>query len=188
MHKYVLSNKTFLFLVALITLLNFTGLFNEILEPDGTLYALLAKQMVIWMFRKTHVDIEGKNLSIHKFSYKKKWHFLAVLILGWFMYGFFTLKPLNFFRAFNLNDEFKSNLALNPLQNFFTTLRFRKPDYNTKAKENFSTIANFLAIEKSNEANPYSRIVYPGTVANTPLAVPNVGEKHLLKKIPCLHK
>ena len=119
--------------------------------------------MMIWMFRKTHVDIEGKNLSIHKFSYKKKWHFLAVLILGWFMYGFFTLKPLNFFRAFNLNDEFKSNLALNPLQNFFTTLRFRKPDYNTKAKENFSTIANFLAIEKSNEANPYSRIVYPGT-------------------------
>jgi len=41
MHKYVLSNKTFLFLVALIILLNFTGLFNEILEPDGTLYALL---------------------------------------------------------------------------------------------------------------------------------------------------
>ena len=119
--------------------------------------------MMIWMFRKTHVDIEGKNLSIHKFSYKKKWHFLAVLILGWFMYGFFTLKPLNFFRAFNLNNEFKSNLALNPLQNFFTTLRFRKPDYNTKAKENFSTIANFLAIEKSNETNPYSRIVYPGT-------------------------
>jgi len=119
--------------------------------------------MMIWMFRKTHVDIEGKNLSIHKFSYKKKWHFLAVLILCWFMYGFFTLKPLNFFRAFNLNNEFKSNLALNPLQNFFTTLRFRKPDYNTKAKENFSTIANFLAIEKSNETNPYSRIVYPGT-------------------------
>ena len=119
--------------------------------------------MMIWMFRKTHVDIEGKNLSIHKFSYKKKWHFLAVLILGWFMYGFFALKPLNFFRAFNLNDEFKSNLALNPLQNFFTTLRFRKPDYNTKAKENFSTIANFLAIEKNNETNPYSRIVYPGT-------------------------
>lgn len=119
--------------------------------------------MMIWMFRKTHVDIEGKNLSIHKFSYKKKWHFLAVLILGWFMYGFFTFKPLNFFRAFNLNNEFKSNLALNPLQNFFSTLRFRKPDYDTKAKENFSTIANFLAIEKNNETNPYSRIVYPGT-------------------------
>jgi len=119
--------------------------------------------MMIWMFRKTHVNIEGKNLSIHKFSYKKKWHFLAVLILGWFMYGFFTFKPLNFFRAFNLNNEFKSNLALNPLQNFFSTLRFRKPDYDTKAKENFSTIANFLAIEKNNETNPYSRIVYPGT-------------------------
>lgn len=124
-----------------------------------------AVMMMTWMFRKTHVDVEAKNLSIHKFSYKKRWHLIALVILGWFMYGFFTLKPLNFFRAFNLNDEFKSNLALNPLQNFFTTLRFRNPDYNTKAKENYPLMANFLGIENSTTTNPYSRIIHPESKA-----------------------
>jgi 4-amino-4-deoxy-L-arabinose transferase-like glycosyltransferase len=87
MHKYVLSNKTFLFLVALIILLNFTGLFNEILEPDGTLYALLAKQMVVsgdWVnlysfgqdwLDKPHLPfwlaaISFKLFGIHSFAYK----------------------------------------------------------------------------------------------------------------------
>ncbi len=124
-----------------------------------------AVMMMTWMFRKTHVDVEAKNLSIHKFSYKKRWHFVAVFILGWFMYGFLTLKPLNFFRAFNLNDEFKSNLALNPLQNFFTTLRFRNPDYNTKAKENYPLIASFLGIQKNESSNPYARILQPESKA-----------------------
>jgi phosphoglycerol transferase MdoB-like AlkP superfamily enzyme len=118
-----------------------------------------AVMMMVWMFRKTHVNIEEKNTDIHKFTYRRRWRVLALLILGWFMYGFFTLKPLNFFRAFNLNDEFKSNLALNPLQNFFTTLRFRKPEYNTKAAEHFPTIASYLNIEKASGSNPYKRIV-----------------------------
>ena len=73
------------------------------------------------MFRRTHVGVEDKNLNIHKFTYRRRWHLAAILLLGWFMYGFFTARPLDFFRAFNLNDEFKSNLALNPMQNFFTT-------------------------------------------------------------------
>ncbi|MBP6430332.1 MAG: sulfatase-like hydrolase/transferase [Ferruginibacter sp.] len=120
-----------------------------------------AVMMMIWMFRKTHVSIEEKNFSVHKFTYRRRWHFIALLILGWFMYGFFTLSPLNFFRAFNLNDEFKSNLALNPLQNFFTTLRFRKPEYNTKAAEHFNTISSYLNIQKAEGTNPYKRIVQP---------------------------
>ena len=88
-----------------------------------------AVMMMMWMFRRMHVDVIEKNLNIHKFTYRRRWHVAALLLLGWFVYGFFTLQPLDFFRAFNLNDEFKSNLALNPLQNFFTTLRFRKPDH-----------------------------------------------------------
>ncbi|MEO6539686.1 MAG: glycosyltransferase family 39 protein, partial [Ferruginibacter sp.] len=40
-----LSKNSFLFLLAIVICLNLTGLFNEILEPDGTLYAGLAKQI-----------------------------------------------------------------------------------------------------------------------------------------------
>lgn len=117
--------------------------------------------MMVWMFRRTHVSVEERNTNIHKFSYKRRWHLAALLLLGWFMYGFFTVRPLNFFRAFSLNDEFKSNLALNPLQNFFTTLRFREPDYHTDAAKYFPVMKNFLGLDSS--AGNYTRMVQPGS-------------------------
>jgi len=120
--------------------------------------------MMVWMFRRTHVDVHDRNVNIHKFTYRRRWHFAALLLLGWFMYGFLTIKPLNFFRAFSLNDEFKSNLALNPLQNFFTTLRFRDPDYNTRAQEYFPVMSNFLNLNNV-WSNKYTRLIHPGSKA-----------------------
>ncbi len=122
--------------------------------------------MMTWMFRRMHVDVEEKNVNIHKFTYRRRWRLAALVLLSWFMYGFFTLKPLDFFRAFNLNDEFKSNLALNPLQNFFTTLRFRNPDHNTRAKEYYADMSGFLQLQKNTSfKNGYSRLIHPGSKA-----------------------
>ena len=123
--------------------------------------------MMVWMFRRTHVDVIEKNINIHKFTYRRRWHAAAIVLLGWFMYGFFTLAPLDFFRAFSLNDEFKSNLALNPLQNFFTTLRFRDPDYNNMAREYYPVITDFLNLEKKNNSGfaGYNRLLHPGSKA-----------------------
>lgn len=48
-----LTKTSFLFLLGIVICLNFTGLFNEILEPDGTIYAALAKQIAKsgnWLF------------------------------------------------------------------------------------------------------------------------------------------
>jgi len=125
-----------------------------------------AVMMMTWMFRKMHVDVTEKNINIHKFTYRRRWHAAALLLLAWFVYGFFTLKPLNFFRAFSLNDEFKSNLALNPLQNFFTTLRFRAPDRNSKASAYYNDMCSFLQLENDNSFQKgYSRLVHPGSKA-----------------------
>lgn len=122
--------------------------------------------MMTWMFRKMHVDVTEKNINIHKFDYRRRWHAAALLLLGWFVYGFFTLKPLNFFRAFSLNDEFKSNLALNPLQNFFTTLQFRNPDSNTKAADYYDDMVEFLQLkEDKGFQKGYSRLIHPGSKA-----------------------
>lgn len=121
--------------------------------------------MMIWMFRKTHVTVAGKNINVHKFGYRRRWHAAAILLLGWFMYGFLTARPLNFFRAFNLNDEFKSNLALNPLQNFFTTLRFRDPDMTVDAKEYYPRMAEFLGFHNSGNLIDYKRTILPGSKA-----------------------
>ena len=122
--------------------------------------------MMIGIFKKMHVGVEEKNVNVHKFTYRRRWHAAAILLLGWFMYGFLTLKPLDFFRAFNLDDEFKSNLALNPLQNFFTTLRFRNPDHNSRAKEYYADMQRFLQLQNDNNFQKgYNRLIHPGSKA-----------------------
>jgi phosphoglycerol transferase MdoB-like AlkP superfamily enzyme len=123
-----------------------------------------AVMMTVWMIKRTHVNIEDKNVSIHKFSYRKIWHLVSLLLLGWFIYGFFTAKPLDIFRAYSLNNGFKSNLALNPMQNFFTTLGFRKPLLETEAKANFPLMREYLGIE-NNGNNNYTRLVHPNSKA-----------------------
>lgn len=45
MQKDFLTKNSFLFLLGLVVFLNLTGLFNEIMEPDGALYASIAKQI-----------------------------------------------------------------------------------------------------------------------------------------------
>lgn len=125
-----------------------------------------AVMMMIWMFRKMHVEVAEKNINIHKFTYRRRWHAAALLLLGWFVYGFLTLKPLDVFRAFNLNDEFKSNLALNPMQNFFTTLKYVNPDHNTRAGDYYKYMSQFLQIKDPvSPSKPYGRLVHPGSRA-----------------------
>lgn len=125
-----------------------------------------ALMMMTWMFRKLHIDVTEKNMNIHKFTYRRRWHAAALLLLGWFMYGFLTIEPLDIFRAFNLSDGFKSNLALNPMQNFFTTLKTTKPERNTRAGKYYTNISDFLQLKEPNHSkNPYSRLVHPGSKA-----------------------
>lgn len=125
-----------------------------------------AVMMMVWMFRRIHVGVEGRNVHIHKFTFRRRWNLAALLLLGWFMYGFFTARPLDFFRAFNLNDAFKSNLALNPLQNFFTTLRFRKPDFSNHAKEYYPVMENFLSLQThAVKKGSYTRLTHAGSRA-----------------------
>jgi phosphoglycerol transferase MdoB-like AlkP superfamily enzyme len=113
------------------------------------------------LFKRTHVQTK-RNLQ-ENMVYKKRWHAGAIIFLCWCVYGIFSLQPLKWKDAFELNDNFKSYVALNPLQNFFTTLRFRKPSFDdTKAKEHFPLIADFLQLSPKNIDNKeYSREILP---------------------------
>ena len=124
-----------------------------------------AVAMMAWMFTKTHVSVEERNINIHKFSYNRRWHLAAIILLAWFVFGFLTLTPLKWKDAFALNDNFKSYLALNPLQNFFTTLQFRKPAVDEgKAKKYYAVIHNFLQLDKTGSpVKEYERTINPGS-------------------------
>ena len=126
------------------------------------------------MFRKTHVSVEEENYGIHKFTYHKRWHSVAIILLGWSVFGFLSFTPLRWSDAFKLNDNFKSYLALNPLQNFFTTLSFRKPVFDEeKAKDYYPVINDFLQLDKNNsQTNGYGRTMNP--VSNSLESQPNI--------------
>lgn len=102
------------------------------------------------MFRKLHGSVvlrtEGKGIQ-----YKRKWFVAAILFFAFLAYGNMGRKPLLWNNAFGFNDSFKSYLALNPLQNFFTTLKFRKPQYNeARAREYFPVMRDWMSLSNSN--------------------------------------
>lgn len=115
-----------------------------------------------WMFRHSHWTVINRTEGLG-IPYNRKWFILAVLLLGLSVYGSLTFSPLSWRRAFVLHDNFKSYLALNPLQNFFTTLRFRSPQYNeTKAREYFPVMADWMQLPEKNNFN-FHRQVMPGS-------------------------
>jgi len=118
------------------------------------------------IFKRTHVETSKRGLAVSA-TFQHRWHMVTILFFAWCLYGVFSLEPLRWKDAFQLNDNFKSYVALNPLQNFFTTLRFRRPSFeDAKAKNYFPAIAEFLQLDGKNmEDKDYTRLVLPDSKA-----------------------
>lgn len=81
---------------------------------------------------------------------------MLLLIIG--ISGSNPAKPLMWKDAFQLGDNFKANLALNPLENFFTTLKFRKPFANVEiAKKQFSIMKQLLHLPEESTLLNFQR-------------------------------
>jgi phosphoglycerol transferase MdoB-like AlkP superfamily enzyme len=76
-------------------------------------------------------------------------YLISVLLLGAAAYGKIGQFPLRWSDAFTLSDDFKANLALNPLQSFFSTLSFRntKPDIG-KVRQHYPEMAALLGVQR----------------------------------------
>src|SRR6478672_10731087 len=127
------------------------------------LLLFLAVLALRWIFYKTHVYVIAQTDGRH-IPYQRKWLVLASLSLGLSIHGSMGLQPLRWNNAFTLQDSFKSYLALNPLQNFFTTLKFRKPQYNEQgARTYFPEMASLLHLPPNSFS--YKRTVLPAANA-----------------------
>lgn len=125
---------------------------------------IIAVILLSRLFKHTHVLTVKRNLP-EQIRHKRRWHAGAILLLLWCIYGVLSFKPLKWKDAFQLNDTFMSYVALNPLQNFFTTLQFRKPSFDdAKAKEYYPVIADFLQLDSdARQDETYSRDVLPNS-------------------------
>ncbi|MGZ8544004.1 MAG: LTA synthase family protein, partial [Flavisolibacter sp.] len=123
------------------------------------------------MFRKMHVHVvtrtDGKGIL-----YSRKWFVFAIFFFAFFVHGNVGVEPLKWNTAFRFNNSFKSFLALNPLQNFFYTLKLRRTDYDeSAARALFPVMQNWMGFQK-NEFS-YTRTVSPrpGSLTSKPNVV-----------------
>ena len=116
------------------------------------------------IFRHIHSSV-NKNNKLHKFEYQRRWYGVAIVLMCWFVYGFFCSKPLTRNDAYGLNDNFKSYLALNPFQNFISTLKFRNEDPNTGMTEKYySLLADYLKLGSASRSGfSYERTIMPNS-------------------------
>src|SRR5687768_3752199 len=124
---------------------------------------LVAVLSLRWMFRKTHLYVISKTEG-RGIPYRRSWFVITALIFGFLVYGSITYQPLKWKNAFQLNDGFKSYLALNPMQNFFTTLKFRKPQFSeSEVKEYFPVMADWMQLPGKDFS--YRRDISPSSSA-----------------------
>ena len=103
-----------------------------------------------WMYHKSHWQVinrtDGRGIQ-----YRRKIFYVAALVLFLFAWGNFSWPPLSRNDCFKFNNSFKSYLAINPLQNFFATLKLRKPDFNEqKARAAFPVMAEWMQLPDKN--------------------------------------
>lgn len=117
-----------------------------------------------WMYRKSHWRVIASTDGL-KIPYRRKYFVIASIAMGLLIYGRVALSPLTWKQCFVFEDSFKSYLALNPLQNFFATLKLRKPEFNEqKAREAYPLIARWMDLpDKSNFS--FRRVIAPGSNA-----------------------
>lgn len=103
-----------------------------------------------WMYHRSHWQVINRTDG-KKIPYRRKYFMITALLLGLFAYGSLTWPPLSRNDCFKFNNSFKSYLAINPLQNFFATLKLRKPDFNEKkAREAFPVMAEWMQLPDKN--------------------------------------
>jgi phosphoglycerol transferase MdoB-like AlkP superfamily enzyme len=93
----------------------------------------------------------------------KLWTLPFLFLLGLGVWGTMGQFPLRWSDVFTMKDGFKAQLALNPLQSFFSTLSFRSSHYDIeKTKQNYALMSNYLGLKNADSAQlNFERMEYP---------------------------
>lgn len=132
---------------------------------------LAATFIIIWILNRVLLKY-NKIPVVKRRTPRVVWFIVFLLIFGAAIFGRFNQYPLRWSDAFSLGTDYKAQLALNPFESFFNTLRYRHSRYDAqKVKENFQLIAPYYGFDSSKAASlDFSRKI----VATAPATRPNV--------------
>jgi phosphoglycerol transferase MdoB-like AlkP superfamily enzyme len=108
------------------------------------IFILLALLMLLIRFiYKTVSKSNGQNSRRTRVI----WFVAVFLVCGFCIFGRFNQYPLRWSDAFRLGSDYKANLALNPFESFFNSLKFRKSTFDmAKLKSLYPQLATYLGI------------------------------------------
>ena len=94
-----------------------------------------------------------------------------ILVLVFFcicIFGRIGQYPLRWSDAFNLGNDFNANIALNPIQSFFSSFKFRSSSYDVnKVREAYPRMAEYLGVTQPDaNALRFERNVVPDSIYN----------------------
>lgn len=113
------------------------------------------------------INLFYKKLKEHSFRdhvvFKFIFGFAFTLLLALGVFGRFSQYPLRWSDAFVFNDDFKSNLALNPFQSFMSSLEFKSSTYNEKlVRKYYPLMVQYLDVKNPDSTNlNYTRTFIP---------------------------
>ncbi|HEY4936991.1 MAG TPA: sulfatase-like hydrolase/transferase, partial [Puia sp.] len=94
--------------------------------------AILTVSYLIWWL----LILSFRNISRTTDNSKKKqkwiWLLTSAILLALGVFGKIGQYNLRWSEAFSLGNDYRANLALNPFQSFFSSLKFRKSKYNSE--------------------------------------------------------
>jgi phosphoglycerol transferase MdoB-like AlkP superfamily enzyme len=102
---------------------------------------------------------------------KRRWIWIlsCFLLLGLGVFGNLGQFPLRWSDAFSLGSDYRANLALNPFQSFFSSLKFRKSGFNlAKVKQAYPLLKPYFGFPGDSANLEYDRFVRPAPRTTTP--------------------
>jgi phosphoglycerol transferase MdoB-like AlkP superfamily enzyme len=105
---------------------------------------LIFSILILWARRILFRRVESAQ-PVKSKAKRTIWFVILFLLFGLGIFGRLNQYPLRWSDAFQLGDDYKAQLALNPFESFMNTLKYRHSGYEIKkVKEHFPLIAHYF--------------------------------------------
>lgn len=111
------------------------------------LLIIIATIVFVFIFKRLLFNYQTKQVIDSRRGIG--WYVVFFLLFALGIFGKIGQFNLRWSDAFTLSDNFKGNLALNPFQSFFSSLKYRdtRPDIN-KVRQYYPMMADYLGVQK----------------------------------------
>ncbi len=119
----------------------------------------LGSIFIFWLVKLAFRRVSrGRNTDIAKRRWI--WMLCSFLVFGLGIFGNLGQFPLRWSDAFSLGNDYQANLALNPFQSFFSSLKFRKSIYIiNQVKQAYPLLKPYFQFQGDSSSLNYYRLI-----------------------------